>query len=243
MDETFDILEFFLNNEDGDPAMEFDLLAGGDPTTNARENPEAAQPQGGQPNTQAPEQPQAAAPQAAGADTGADAGGDMDMGGDAGGDDMGGDMGEGGDDEFGDEEGGEDDGAMQDMDTNSNMTEDPDMERRINLRKLITALITAYSSSIDAMTNSIPPSEEGLATKYYNLQEKMMSAKKILYEIATNDIYIKPYEDSLRRYSALNQLYSICIEYLNTILIKKKQPMKRKRRQPIAFQNKVKMNR
>ena len=109
MDETFDILEFFLNNEDGDPAMEFDLLAGGDPTTNARENPEAAQPQGGQPNTQAPEQPQAAAPQA-GADM--DAGGDTDMGEDAGGDDMGGDMGEEGDDEFGDEEGGEEDGAM-----------------------------------------------------------------------------------------------------------------------------------
>lgn len=239
MDETFDILEFFLNNEDGDPAMEFDLLAGGDPTTNARENPEAAQPQGGQPNTQAPEQPQAAAPQA-GADM--DAGGDTDMGEDAGGDDMGGDMGEEGDDEFGDEEGGEEDGAMQNMDTNSNMAEDPDMERRINLRKLITALITAYSGSIDAMTNSIPPAEEGLATKYYNLQEKMMNAKKILYEIATNDIYVKPYEDSLRRYSALNQLYSICIEYLNTILIKKKMPTKRRRRQPIAFQNKVKLN-
>ena len=237
MDETFDILEFFLNNEDGDPAMEFDLLAGGDPTTNARENPEASQPQGGQPNTQAPEQPQAAAPQA-GADTGMDAGGDTDMGEDVGGDDMG----EEGDDEFGDEEGGEDDGAMQNMDTNSNMAEDPDMERRINLRKLITALITAYSSSIDAMTNSTPPAEEGLATKYYNLQEKMMNAKKILYEIATNDIYAKPYEDSLRRYSALNQLYSICIEYLNTILIKKKMPTKRKRRQPIAFQNKVKVN-
>ena len=69
-----------------------------------------------------------------------------------------------------------------------------------------------------------------------------MNAKKILYEIATNDIYAKPYEDSLRRYSALNQLYSICIEYLNTILIKKKMPTKRKRRQPITFQNKVKVN-
>ena len=241
MDETFDILEFFLNNEDGDPALEFDLLAGGDPTTNTRENPEAAQPQGGQPNTQVPEQPQAqtVAPQTTSTDTGA---GGMDMGEDAGGDDMGGDMGEGGDDEFGDEEGGEDEGSMQDMDTNSNFTEDPDLERRINLRKLVTALITAYSGSIDAMTNSIPPSEEGLATKYYNLQEKMMCAKKVLYDIATTDIYVKPYEDSLRRYSALNQLYSICIEYLNTILIKKKQPIKRKRRQPIAFQNKVRVN-
>lgn len=227
LDEVF---EFFLDDsEDLDPVMELDILAGGDPTTNAEENPEAA---GGGAGTQAPA---TNPPQNVNADTPPDteedpgmnedpAGGDM--GGDPGmGDDMGDDMGE--DDEFGDEEGGD---SMGDVDTNSGDPNNPDMERRINLRKLILALINAYEGSINAMINGTPPADDNLATKYYNLQDKMTKARNILYEIATNDIYAKPYEDSLRRYSALNQLYSICVEYLNTILIKKPEDVKKRKR-------------
>lgn len=228
LDEVF---EFFLDDsEDLDPAMELDILAGGDPTTNAAENPEAA---GGGAGTQAPD---TNPPQNADADTPPDteedpAGGDM--GGDPG---MGDDMGD--EDEFGDEEGGD---SMGDVDTNSGDPNNPDMERRINLRKLILALINAYEGSINAMTNGTPPADDNLSTKYYNLQDKMTKARNILYEIATNDIYAKPYEDSLRRYSALNQLYSICVEYLNTILIKKPEDVKKRKRGPSAFRNNAKV--
>lgn len=228
LDEVF---EFFLDDsEDLDPAMELDILAGGDPTTNAAENPEAA---GGGAGTQAPT---TNPPQNVNADTPPDteedpAGGDMD--GDPG---MGDDMGE--DDEFEDEEGGD---SIGDVDTNSGDPNNPDMERRINLRKLILALINAYEGSINAMTNGTPPADDNLSTKYYNLQDKMTKARNILYEIATNDIYAKPYEDSLRRYSALNQLYSICVEYLNTILIKKPEDVKKRKRGPSAFRNNVKV--
>lgn len=228
LDEVF---EFFLDDsEDLDPAMELDILAGGDPTTNAAENPEAA---GGGAGTQAPD---TNPPQNVDADTPPDteedpAGGDM--GGDPG---MGDDMGD--EDEFGDEEGGD---SMGDVDTNSGDPNNPDMERRINLRKLILALINAYEGSINAMTNGTPPADDNLSTKYYNLQDKMTKARNILYEIATNDIYAKPYEDSLRRYSALNQLYSICVEYLNTILIKKPEDVKKRKRGPSAFRNNVKV--
>lgn len=235
LDEVF---EFFLDDsEDLDPAMELDILAGGDPTTNAAENPEAA---GGGAGTQAPA---TNPPQNVNADTPPDTEEDPGMdedptGGDMGGEDpgMGDDMGE--EDEFGDEEGGD---SMGDVDTNSGDPNNPDMERRINLRKLILALINAYEGSINAMTNGTPPADDNLATKYYNLQDKMTKARNILYEIATNDIYAKPYEDSLRRYSALNQLYSICVEYLNTILIKKPEDVKKKKRRPSAFRNNVKV--
>ena len=219
LDEVF---EFFLDDsEDLDPAMELDILAGGDPTTNAAENPEAA---GGGAGTQAPD---TNPPQNADADTPPDTEGDPGMG-----DDM------GEEDEFGDEEGGD---SMGDVDTNSGDPNNPDMERKINLRKLILALINAYEGSINAMTNGIPPADDNLSTKYYNLQDKMTKARNILYEIATNDIYAKPYEDSLRRYSALNQLYSICVEYLNTILIKKPEDVKKRKRGPSAFRNNVKV--
>lgn len=233
LDEVF---EFFLDDiEDLDPAMELDILAGGDPTTNAAENPEAA---GGGAGTQAPA---TNPPQNVNADTPPDTEEDPgmnedpagDMGGDPG---MGDDMGE--DDEFGDEEGGD---SMGDVDTNSGDPNNPDMERRINLRKLILALINAYEGSINAMINGTPPADDNLATKYYNLQDKMTKARNILYEIATNDIYAKPYEDSLRRYSALNQLYSICVEYLNTILIKKPEDVKKRKRGPSVFRNNVKV--
>lgn len=231
------ILEFFLNDdEDYDPAMELDLLAGGDPTTEPG-NPEAQQ-QGG--NVTANQNPPQQQPQPTGTQTlpqdntttdpGMDAGadtGDMDMGDDT------------GDDDFGDEDG--DDGGMGDTDTNSGDPNDPEIDRKINLRKLINALIIAYDNSINAMTKAIPPSEDGLGTKYYNLQEKMLKAKDILYEIATRDIYTKPYEDSLRRYSALNQLYSICVEYLNTILIKKPVAKKKTSNTSSAFRNNVKV--
>lgn len=217
LDEVF---EFFLDDsEDLDPAMELDILAGGDPTTNAAENPEAA---GGGAGTQAPD---TNPPQ--NADTPPDTEGDLGMG-----DDM------GEEDEFGDEEGGD---SMGDVDTNSGDPNNPDMERRINLRKLILALINAFEGSINAMTNGTPPADDNLSTKYYNLQDKMTKARNILYEIATNDIYAKPYEDSLRRYSALNQLYSICVEYLNTILIKKPEDVKKRKRGPSAFRNNVKV--
>ncbi len=219
LDEVF---EFFLDDsEDLDPAMELDILAGGDPTTNAAENPEAA---GGGAGTQAPD---TNPPQNVDADTPPDTEGDPGMG-----DDM------GEEDEFGDEEGGD---SMGDVDTNSGDPNNPDMERRINLRKLILALINAYEGSINAMTNGTPPADDNLSTKYYNLQDKMTKARNILYEIATNDIYAKPYEDSLRRYSALNQLYSICVEYLNTILIKKPEDVKKRKRGPSAFRNNVKV--
>ena len=219
LDEVF---EFFLDDsEDLDPAMELDILAGGDPTTNAAENPEAA---GGGAGTQAPD---TNPPQNVDADTPPDTEGDPGMG-----DDM------GEEDEFGDEEGGD---SMGDVDTNSGDPNNPDMERRINLRKLILALINAYEGSINAMTNGTPPADDNLSTKYYNLQDKMTKARNILYEIATNDIYAKPYEDSLRRYSALNQLYSICVEYLNTILIKKPEDVKKRKRGPSAFRNNVKI--
>lgn len=219
LDEVF---EFFLDDsEDLDPAMELDILAGGDPTTNAVENPEAA---GGGAGTQAPD---TNPPQNVDADTPPDTEGDPGMG-----DDM------GEEDEFGDEEGGD---SMGDVDTNSGDPNNPDMERRINLRKLILALINAYEGSINAMTNGTPPADDNLSTKYYNLQDKMTKARNILYEIATNDIYAKPYEDSLRRYSALNQLYSICVEYLNTILIKKPEDVKKRKRGPSAFRNNVKV--
>lgn len=219
LDEVF---EFFLDDsEDLDPAMELDILAGGDPTTNAAENPEAA---GGGAGTQAPT---TNPPQNVNADTPQDT--EEDPG-------MGDDMGE--EDEFGDEEGGD---SMGDVDTNSGDPNNPDMERRINLRKLILALINAYEGSINAMINGTPPADDNLATKYYNLQDKMTKARNILYEIATNDIYAKPYEDSLRRYSALNQLYSICVEYLNTILIKKPEDVKKRKRGPSAFRNNVKV--
>ena len=234
MDEVF---EFFLDDsEDLDPAMELDILAGGDPTTNAAENPEAA---GGGAGTQAPA---TNPPQNVNADTPPDTEEDPGMDEDPAGGDMGGDPGMGDDmgdeDEFGDEEGGD---SMGDVDTNSGDPNNPDMERRINLRKLILALINAYEGSINAMTNGTPPADDNLATKYYNLQDKMTKARNILYEIATNDIYTKPYEDSLRRYSALNQLYSICVEYLNTILIKKPEEVKKKKRGPSAFRNNVKV--
>lgn len=219
LDEVF---EFFLDDsEDLDPAMELDILAGGDPTTNAAENPEAA---GGGAGTQVPD---TNPPQNVDADTPPDTEGDPGMG-----DDM------GEEDEFGDEEGGD---SMGDVDTNSGDPNNPDMERRINLRKLILALINAYEGSINAMTNGTPPADDNLSTKYYNLQDKMTKARNILYEIATNDIYAKPYEDSLRRYSALNQLYSICVEYLNTILIKKPEDVKKRKRGPSAFRNNVKV--
>jgi hypothetical protein len=219
LDEVF---EFFLDDsEDLDPAMELDILAGGDPTTNAAENPEAA---GGGAGTQ---EPDTNPPQNVDADTPPDTEGDPGMG-----DDM------GEEDEFGDEEGGD---SMGDVDTNSGDPNNPDMERRINLRKLILALINAYEGSINAMINGTPPADDNLATKYYNLQDKMIKARNILYEIATNDIYAKPYEDSLRRYSALNQLYSICVEYLNTILIKKPEDVKKRKRGPSAFRNNVKV--
>ena len=234
LDEVF---EFFLDDsEDLDPAMELDILAGGDPTTNAAENPEAAGGGAGTaqaPATNPPQNVNADTPPNTEEDPGMDedpAGGDM--GGDPG---MGDDMGE--EDEFGDE-GGD---SMGDVDTNSGDPNNPDMERRINLRKLILALINAYEGSINAMTNGTPPADDNLATKYYNLQDKMTKARNILYEIATNDIYAKPYEDSLRRYSALNQLYSICVEYLNTILIKKPENVKKKKRGPSAFRNNVKV--
>lgn len=215
LDEVF---EFFLDDsEDLDPAMELDILAGGDPTTNAAENPEAA---GGGAGTQAPD---TNPPQNVDADTPPDTEGDPGM------DE---------EDEFGDEEGGD---SMGDVDTNSGDPNNPDMERRINLRKLILALINAYEGSINAMTNGTPPADDNLSTKYYNLQDKMTKARNILYEIATNDIYAKPYEDSLRRYSALNQLYSICVEYLNTILIKKPEDVKKRKRGPSAFRNNVKV--
>ena len=224
LDEVF---EFFLDDsEDLDPAMELDILAGGDPTTNAAENPEAA---GGGAGTQAPD---TNPPQNVDADTPPDTEGDPGMDEDPTGDDM------GGEDEFGDEEGGD---SMGDADTNSGDPNNPDMERKINLRKLILALINAYEGSINAMTNGIPPADDNLSTKYYNLQDKMTKARNILYEIATNDIYAKPYEDSLRRYSALNQLYSICVEYLNTILIKKPEDVKKRKRGPSAFRNNVKV--
>ena len=219
LDEVF---EFFLDDsEDLDPAMELDILAGGDPTTNAAENPEAA---GVGAGTQ---EPDTNPPQNVDADTPPDTEGDPGMG-----DDM------GEEDEFGDEEGGD---SMGDVDTNSGDPNNPDMERRINLRKLILALINAYEGSINAMINGTPPADDNLATKYYNLQDKMIKARNILYEIATNDIYAKPYEDSLRRYSALNQLYSICVEYLNTILIKKPEDVKKRKRGPSAFRNNVKV--
>lgn len=219
LDEVF---EFFLDDsEDLDPAMELDILAGGDPTTNAAENPEAA---GGGAGTQAPD---TNPPQNVDADTPPDTEGDPGIG-----DDM------GEEDEFGDEEGGD---SMGDVDINSGDPNNPDMERRINLRKLILALINAYEGSINAMTNGTPPADDNLSTKYYNLQDKMTKARNILYEIATNDIYAKPYEDSLRRYSALNQLYSICVEYLNTILIKKPEDVKKRKRGPSAFRNNVKV--
>ena len=219
LDEVF---EFFLDDsEDLDPAMELDILAGGDPTTNAAENPEA---DGGGAGTQAPD---TNPPQNVDADTPPDTEGEPGMG-----DDM------GEEDEFGDEEGGD---SMGDVDTNSGDPNNPDMERRINLRKLILALINAYEGSINAMTNGTPPADDNLSTKYYNLQDKMTKARNILYEIATNDIYAKPYEDSLRRYSALNQLYSICVEYLNTILIKKPGDVKKRKRGPSAFRNNVKV--
>lgn len=225
------ILEFFLNDDEEsvDPAMELDLLAGGDPTTEPG-NPEAQQQAGGNvTQTQQPQQQAQPQNQQPPQDTMEDPTGADDMG-DMGGDE---DMGE---DDLGDE----DEGGMEDVDTNSTNPDDPDIDRRINLRKLINALIVAYESSINAMTKAIPPSEEGLGTKYYNLQNKMLQAKDILYEIATRDIYTKPYEDSLRRYSALNQLYSICVDYLNTILIKKTPPKKSKSGSS-AFRNNVKI--
>ena len=224
LDEVF---EFFLDDsEDLDPAMELDILAGGDPTTNAAENPEAA---GGGAGTQAPD---TNPPKNVDADTPPDTEEDPGMDEDPTGDDM------GEEDEFGDEEGGD---SMGDVDTNSGDPNNPDMERRINLRKLILALINAYEGSINAMTNGTPPADDNLSTKYYNLQDKMTKARNILYEIATNDIYAKPYEDSLRRYSALNQLYSICVEYLTPFLHKQPEAVPKRKRGPSAFRNNVKV--
>lgn len=224
------VLEFL--SDDPSPAMEFDLLAGGEPNPNDTGGPTPAEnPQNQATQTQQPaQQPQAQNTQTT--DTAPDTGddtGDMDMGNDEMGEDM-------GDDEFGGD--GED---MEDVDTNSTNTSDPDIERKISLRKLILALITAYDSSIIAMTKVTPPAEDGLSEKYYNLQEKMSCAKSILHEIAIRDIYTKPYEDSLRRYSAMNQLYSICVEYLRTIMIRKPGDIKRKKHQPTAFKNNVKV--
>lgn len=236
----FDSVMEFLSLDDDDmdvnPAMELDLLAGGDPTTDPS-NPEAQQ-QGaagaGATTTGSPQNVNTNTPPNANTNTQDDTPddtGDDDEADDAG-DDMGGD-----EDDMGDE----DDGSTEDVDTNSGTSNDPDTDRRINLRKLIQALINAYATSIDAMTKSIPPADEALANKYYNLQEKMATARDILYELATREIYIKPYEDSLRRYSALNQLYSICVEYLNTILIKKAPKKEKSKNGSSAFTNQVKI--
>lgn len=228
------VMEFLsLDDEDMDvnPAMELDLLAGGDPTTDPS-NPEAQQQgtAGAGATTGSPQNVNTNTPPNANTDTQDDI--PDDTGDDDETDDMGGD-----EDDMGDE----DDGSTEDVDTNSGSSNDPDTDRRINLRKLIQALINAYATSIDAMTKSIPPADESLANKYYSLQEKMATARDILYEIATREIYIKPYEDSLRRYSALNQLYSICVEYLNTILIKRAPKKEKSKNKSSEFTNQVKI--
>lgn len=126
------------------------------------------------------------------------------------------------DDDMGDDSEG---GASISPDGPPPETQD-ELQRKINLRKLICALYSAFDSSIESMRQHDPPVDRDLSKRYYDLELKMVDAKNIIYTMAVTEISKSPYEDMLRKYAAMNELYTICVEYLNTILFPT--PMKKK---------------
>lgn len=134
-----------------------------------------------------------------------------------------------------DQDGGDDDETGEDPDEgidgedpndqqmDPNMQQNVDMndaERRKNLRKLIVALHSAYSRSLTSMYTISPPANAELSARFYSLKDKMQKAKDILFTMATTDIVSKPYEDTLRRYTAMDTLYNICLETIDTLVPK-----------------------
>ncbi len=222
------------------PALELDLLAGGDPTMSRDQrvsagqtdpgslggaNAPGAQPQQADtPSTdEAPTQNQNQGANAGGDDQAApdEGGGDDAAAGDDAGapPDEGGDTGE--DDGTGELDEDEEDAAGGDMGGGDTTTEDPnELKRKKDLRVLTCALYSSYVATLDLMKNARVPSDPALEERYSAIRNHMEKAKNDLFMMATETIKTDPYPDSLRKYTALNQLYSLSLKTLDTLIPK-----------------------
>ena len=207
-------------------ALELDLLAGGDPTMsrNERAATGTADPGGGggapqqQPQANTPpdnpsqdQAPDETDPTAQGGEDPNAMGGDDAAG-------MGDDAGMGGEDDMGDEDGMGDAGTGDLGGGDTATTEDPEeLKRKINLRKLIVALHSALTGSIDMLQDTKTPEDDEIASSVDKLLARMRSAKEMCLELATKGIQFDPYEDCLRKYSSLQQFYKVAIATVDTL--------------------------
>lgn len=188
------------------PAMELDILAGGDPSVPAAERGAVAPQHGTNTATDTndignmAQQDELSGGTAPNLDDAGDPMGDDDFGGDAPG---------GADDTM-----NQQDMSMDNPDTgygNTNQTSEFDIENKYKLRVQIKELYDVVKSSLELCREATPPQDPEATHIFYELIKRLDEMKDVLSKLMSDLIYRKPYADSLRRFTAISKAYDLCI--------------------------------
>lgn len=191
------------------PAMELDILAGGDPELPKNERAAPIGTQDNQPITNDQGSQMATSPEDPAGDP-TEENPNMDDGMDGMGDSgLGGDL------------SGMGNGEIPSGETSTTPKQDPnDLQRKINLRKEIKALYDQVCANIDSMNRCEPPSTPAESKLFFEAEKKLDDIKNLLFSMATRDIYNNEYVDTIRRFTAVDKAYALCIDILNRLIPK-----------------------
>lgn len=208
-DTTRVLMEMLYYNDmmdESTPAMELDILAGGDPSVPPAERGAVAPQHGTNTATDTNDmgnmvqQDELSGGTAPNLD---DAGDPMED------DDFGGDVPGGTDDTM-----NQQDMSMDNPDTgfgNTNQTSEFDIENKYKLRVQIKELYDVVKSSLELCREATPPQDSEATHVFYELIKRLDEMKEVLSKLMSDLIYRKPYADSLRRFTAISKAYDLCI--------------------------------
>ena len=208
-DTTRVLMEMLYYNDmmdESTPAMELDILAGGDPSVPPAERGAVAPQHGTSTATDTNDMGNMAQQDELSGGTAPnldDAGDPMED------DDFGGDAPGGTDDTM-----NQQDMSMDNPDTgfgNTNQTSEFDIENKYKLRVQIKELYDVVKSSLELCREATPPQDSEATHVFYELIKRLDEMKEVLSKLMSDLIYRKPYADSLRRFTAISKAYDLCI--------------------------------
>ena len=226
LDETARVLMEVLYYSDmkNEPAMELDILAGGDPSVPPAERGAVAPQHGTATAADTTDAGNMAEQDDLSGGTAPDVGAE-----DAATDDSGGDV-PGGMDDTANQPDNMMDNAMTDMNSPANQNNEFDLENKYKLRIQIKELASVVKASLNLCRESTPPQDPEACHIFYELIKRLDEAYNILTDLMSDIIYRKSYAETLRRYMSVYKAYNLCIAALYRVFPPKDENTKSKTR-------------
>ena len=111
---------------------------------------------------------------------------------------------------------------------NTSPTSEFDLENKYKLRVQVKELYDVVKNSLDLCREATPPQDPEATHVFYELIKRLDEMKDILSRLMSDLIYRKPYADSLRRFTAVSKAYDLCIAAMYRVFPSEDENSKRK---------------